>query len=782
MNIAFDMFFAKTEAMKRGIGRYSQNLIEHILKQETSHSYFYFYPDVSNGAEHLKDQLQQFLYRNRIDLYHMMSPFNLFHLPAHQFQAYSDSMLNKAWFGYTRVAATLYDVIPLVLEKQYMNDFVRPIYMKVIDMIRSCDIIYAISETTKQDAVRLTGMDPTKISVIMGGYDPKFKQLPNFNAQDVKFRYGVTKPYVLSTGGDDPRKNLARLIDAFIAANRVLTNRYQIVIVYNSTADEKRNMLDQAARLGGEGSVVVTGYVPDVDLVGLYNGAELFAFPSLYEGFGLPIVEAMACGTPVLTSNNSSLVEISGESTYLVNPDDTSSITDGIVQLLTNPQRLSELSKKGMKQSEQYNWKLVAEKVMDGYEAVFRRKIAVFSAMHPFLPHTYGDLHEAILILTDRCEIDVYVEEVLEDGPVIDKDSPIVIHPHQEFESRKDQYDYIIYEIGNDDRFLFIAPYMTNMEKYPGIVITHGIDLHALTLNWTIEQNSIYSYYKVLEKEYGVGAHAKLDELLGGTTLPKQAPLNRYYLADAKAILVYHEHAAKQLAEQGYRNIIVAPAPGIPAVSRRSSSGSKFVISTFVTKDTICDPVALHVIKEMLDQGCHNITYKIVGPFDSKRATELQSLVFKLGLEKQIEFTGPLSLSRYKRLMRRTDVALFLRDPAEGELISALIATMASGIPTIVFDDASFNELPNELLIKLPPVDQDAETALLQVMLQLYHSKEERDAISAKAKKYMEDQHSTQNFADMLQEAVDRSTMAGDMPTVLWQIHQSPDGVPRIRS
>jgi len=573
MNIAFDMFFARTAAMKRGIGRYSQNLIESILNQDTQHSYFYFYPDLSQGVAYLREQLQQFLLRNRIDVYHIMSPFNLFHLPQHLFQAYSDAMLNKEWFGRTRVAATLYDVIPLVLKERYLNPVVEPIYMGVIEMIRSCDIIYAISETTKKDAVRLTGMDPNKISVIMGGLDAKFKPIPNFDAHSICAKYGIVKPYVLVTGGDDPRKNLSRVIECFIVANRGLSGQYQLVIVYNSNEDEKRIMLDLARTFGGEGWIIVTGYVPDRDLVELYNGATLFAFPSLYEGFGLPIVEAMACGAPVLTSHNSSLAEIGRDAAYLVDPDDPDSITNGIYQLLSHPAKLKALTKKGFKQAPKYDWNVVARKVLDGYDEICRQRIAVFAARHPRHAEGFGFVFEALPFLTNRYEIDVYVEKA-PDRPAAGSDAPIAVLPHEKFENRKALYDCVVYDFGNEERHRFMIPYLSRLAVTPGAVLINGINLYESTLQWTLERNDIDSFYRVMEKTFDRDAEARGDAILAGRADGNLVPVHRYYLADAKAVVVYSEADRERLKPYGYPNVLLASEPAETAVSSAPSEWS----------------------------------------------------------------------------------------------------------------------------------------------------------------------------------------------------------------
>ncbi|XID90883.1 glycosyltransferase family 4 protein [Paenibacillaceae bacterium WGS1546] len=782
MNIAFDMFFARTEAMKRGIGRYSQNMIEAILGQDENHAYYYFYPDISQGAEHLKDQLQQFLYRNRIDVYHMTSPFNLFHLPGHLFHAYSDAMLTKAWFGYTRVAATLYDVIPLVLEKQYMNEHVRPIYMRVIEMIRSCDIVYAISETTKRDAVRLAGMDPDKIRVIMGGYDPKFRPMPGGDPLQTARRYGIHRPYVLCTGGDDPRKNLVRLVDAFIVANRLLHGNYQLAIVYNASEQEKNVLHELASSLDGAGSVVVTGYVPDEDLVALYNGAELFAFPSLYEGFGLPVVEAMACGTPVLTSYNSSLAEISEHAAYLVDPENRDAIAHGLFQLLSNPPLLKDMAAKGLEQAKKFGWADVARKVLDGYETVFRRKIAVFSADHPFLPDTHGPLREAIPYLTDRSEVDVYVETVRDPNEGHDPDSPIKVYPHAEFASRKSRYDYILYELGNEDRYRFIVPYLDQMSTIPGIAVLNGDHLHELTWKWTIGRNSLDDYYRVMAREYGSNAQALMDRVLCGAAERSDVPLVRYYLGCAKSIIVYDPLTLARLRGQGYRNVLLSAVPALAPVENGSSGGSTFRFASFAADpERPLDPAVIRALRSLADQGCAKFHFTLLGRCDPAPAEELRALAARYGLERNVSIVGGASLRQYKQAIRKTNAVVLAGEASSGQSPYAAFAAMAAGIPAIVPDEEPYRQLPEELAIRVP-AGAAFEASLAEAMLRLYRGRSEAAGDVAEAAERLRAAHSVALFAERLQEAIELSGSLGENPTVYWHIQQSPDGVPRIRN
>jgi glycosyltransferase involved in cell wall biosynthesis len=360
VNIAFDMLFAISESNDRGIGRYSRNMIDSI-RNDQSHFYYYFYPEIHLGTDHLKTQLQEFLVQNSIDIYHVTSPFDWY--------LHNHVILSKEWFGKTKLAVTLYDIIPLIYSGVYLTDInLIESYLKILDFVKSCDFIFAISETTKRDAVHYVGMDPNKITVISGGIEEQFKVIRSFDRSDVHERYGIIKPYIMCTGGIDFRKNLNRLIEAFGQANRQLELKYQLVIVCRATELEKQYLRHIATNAGVSDSLILTGFVSDDDLVKLYNSAELFVFPSLYEGLGLPVLEAMSCGVPVLTSNTSSLDEVSGDAAYKVNPESIDDIAEGIVYLMKRSDLREEYRRKGLKHAAYFQWEKVGRKVLDAYK------------------------------------------------------------------------------------------------------------------------------------------------------------------------------------------------------------------------------------------------------------------------------------------------------------------------------------------------------------------------------------------------------------------------------
>ncbi len=189
--------------------------------------------------------------------------------------------------------------------------------------------------------------------------------------QSMHARYGIHTAYILAVGNIQPRKNLVRLIKAF-ALIRQQIESVQLVIV-GKAQWQSSAVYEEVKHLGLEQDIVFTGYVPDEDLALLYNAAQVFVYPSIYEGFGLPILEAMACGTPVVTSNTSSMPEIAGNAAILVDPYQVDEIQAAIQRILRDPDLSLSLSQEGLKRAEAFSWLGTARDTLRVYTSLINK-------------------------------------------------------------------------------------------------------------------------------------------------------------------------------------------------------------------------------------------------------------------------------------------------------------------------------------------------------------------------------------------------------------------------
>ena len=234
--------------------------------------------------------------------------------------------------------------------------------------------VLAISEATKRDIVTHCDVPPTKISVVYLGVSERFRPVEDARVLvSVRQRYGITDPYLLYVGTIQPRKNLRRLIEAWAGyLQRTGSSGAPMLVIAGKRGWLTEGIERRAHDLGVGDHVRFTGYVDDADLPALISGAVSFLFPSLYEGFGLPVLDAQACGTPVLCSSVSSLPEVAGDAALFVDPHDTGSIRDGIARLIEDEQLRHDLRQRGLRRVGEWTWERTARQTLHVLEAVHR--------------------------------------------------------------------------------------------------------------------------------------------------------------------------------------------------------------------------------------------------------------------------------------------------------------------------------------------------------------------------------------------------------------------------
>ncbi len=240
--------------------------------------------------------------------------------------------------------------------------------MKTImrNSLRQVRKVITLSKSSKEDIVNIFNVAPDKIEVIYAACDPSYKVISS-PLDFVLKKYQIQLPFLLFVGEIRPHKNLVNLIKVF---KNIKYKNYALVIV-GKTYRNYREPFTLVAKLGLDNRVRFLGYVPKMDLVSIYNAATLFILPSLYEGFGLPVLEAMACGTPVVTSNISSLPEITGDAAILIDPYDKDSIIDSIESILDSPSLRQTLRERGLKRVQDFSWSMVAEKTIKLYKEAY---------------------------------------------------------------------------------------------------------------------------------------------------------------------------------------------------------------------------------------------------------------------------------------------------------------------------------------------------------------------------------------------------------------------------
>lgn len=264
------------------------------------------------------------------------------------------------------IVLTVHDVRFIHMPETYRRG--RYLFLKVVvplSFSRACRII-TVSKDTKNDLYYYFKVPDEKIDIVYNPIATRFKQITNDTILSAtRVKYCLPTKYILYIGNLEPRKNLNRLIQAY----EILPKEYNYkLVIVGSPEWRYSGLFDRVRRKNLENDILFTGHVEDNEIPFLYNLASIFAFPSLHEGFGIPIIESMACGVPVVTSNISALPEIAGDAAILVNPYDIESIADGIIKVLRDDSLRKKLISKGLNRVKQFNAKDVAVKIFETYK------------------------------------------------------------------------------------------------------------------------------------------------------------------------------------------------------------------------------------------------------------------------------------------------------------------------------------------------------------------------------------------------------------------------------
>jgi glycosyltransferase involved in cell wall biosynthesis len=232
--------------------------------------------------------------------------------------------------------------------------------------IRVADTIVTVSNSARSDLLRLHGVTPDRVVVAHEAAAPQFRPMADpVRRARIRTRYALPEQFALYVGAIEPRKNLPRLMAAFAAA-RAQGVGHELVCV-GPYGWSSRDLYAEVDRLGLGQVVHFTGYLPLEDLPVVYSLADFFVFPSIYEGFGLPVIEAMACGTPVITANTSSLAEIASGAALTVDPTSTEALAAAIVELAKDPDRRHALATRGLARARQFSWARTAKEMLGLY-------------------------------------------------------------------------------------------------------------------------------------------------------------------------------------------------------------------------------------------------------------------------------------------------------------------------------------------------------------------------------------------------------------------------------
>jgi glycosyltransferase involved in cell wall biosynthesis len=292
-----------------------------------------------------------------------LKDLDIFHNPSQVITAFKFSQ---------KYIITIYDITPNLYPETH-TDIITFVHRYLLPKaLKTSDKVITISHHTKNDIIKHFKIPENKIKVIHLAANENYKPLNEKEIINIKQKYNLNYSFILYVGTLEPRKNIPTLLKALYKLKKQGI-KHKLAIT-GKKGWKYKSIFETIEKLNLQKDVIFTGYVPDEDLPALYNAADLFVYPSLYEGFGLPPLEAMQCGTPVITSNTSSLPEVVGDAGIMVNPYDVDELANNMYGVLTNDGLREELSKKGLERAKLFSWKKCAEEHLKVYEEVYNMK------------------------------------------------------------------------------------------------------------------------------------------------------------------------------------------------------------------------------------------------------------------------------------------------------------------------------------------------------------------------------------------------------------------------
>lgn len=664
---------------------------------------------------------------------------------------------------YVTNAVTLYDLIPFIHAERYLTDpRQRAWYFRKLASLQRADLSLAISESSRQEGIDYLALSPQKVINISSAVDAHFvPRNKNLHNSQVLEKYGLTRPYVMYTGGIDQRKNVDGLVRAYAQLPWELRSQHQLAIVCNVQDVDRHRLLQVAIQNGlRHDDLILTGFVSDQDLVSLYQLCTLFIFPSWHEGFGLPALEAMSCGAPVIAANTSSLPEVIGRSDALFDPYQEHSITAKLYEALSNTSFREKLIEHALLQSKKFSWDQSARKAIAGFEQIYieskprssksdvkaiRPRLAYFSPL-PNLESGVAVFSAQLLpVLSCYYDIDLVVDQSSVDDFWLGAN--FRVRDVTWFKHHADQFDRIIYNLGNSP---FHAYMLEVLHQYPGVVILHDFYLSGLysfvqqiQFNENIFEQALFQshgYLALLEKQ---NIHS-LEQVVW------QYPCN-FSVLDRAAGVIVHSQFAIELAQKWYGTKITESFKKIPHFHRipviknkaraRAALGiheDEFLVCSFgFLGETKLNKALLDawINSSMSTDGKAKLVF--VGQTnESVYCKELLATIETHTMCRNIEVTGYVSTALFNSYLEAADIAVQLRGNSRGEASYTVLDCLAYGISTIVNDHGSMQEISADALIKLP--DTFSQNDLISAITGLRSNPSLRIELAKSSLKYVQ--------------------------------------------
>jgi glycosyltransferase involved in cell wall biosynthesis len=670
-------------------------------------------------------------------------------------------------------SVTVYDFIPYIHAARYLAaPAARDWYMRRLESMKRAALLLGISQSACSEAEAVMPDRAGRVVNVSSAANPLtfFPAAPG----DAARRLGLARPFVLYTGGIDWRKNVEGLIEAFAALPRPLRERHQLAIVCSVEPSARRHLLSCARKAGlRRDDVVLTGFVSDEELADLYRGCELFVFPSVHEGFGLPALEAMMCGAAVIGSNTSSIPEVIGRGDATFDPRSPQQIAALMQRALEDEAFRASLKTHATAQAARFSWEACAGKALEAMEQLHaqrpmprvrkpaaRPRLAMVAPLPPAASGIADYNAELVPALREHYEIElVHHQPQVQLPPAL---AHLPLHDAAAFRQQAARYDRVLYQFGNS---AYHAHMFALLRDVPGTVVLHDFFLGA-PLDWLEQHGGVADAFRqALLRSHGAQA-LEFDREHGRAEAVARYPVNRFVAERAEGVIV-HSHISIAAAQRWYgpgsarewRRVphLHALPPSVDRVRARAQLGlaaDDFVVCSFghLTPNKLPHRLLDAWLASSL---AHDARCKLILVGENAApgyGDELMQQAAAAG-GGRIALTGYASRDDYERHLAAADLAVQLRAMSRGESSAAVLDCLAWGVPLIANAHGATAEYPVDVLRLLP--DEFTDAQLVAALEQLRADEDERRRLADAARTHVAKRHDPAAVAREYRDAIE---------------------------
>ena len=776
MNILVDGQTLSTPEIYRGIGIYFKNVLTNMVKSDLIHSWYIsvdkksslsalpeyvqsrlipvesklFNPtsDYSKCASYSR-MLESVIIEKKIDVYWNPNPLMVNVL-------FPDRKLS------CQMVLTVHDLIPLVMPIDEWSNKVKTEYKRRLTFLKEESVrLLFVSKASRNDFNKYI-CEKQNEYVIPEAADEKLFYRKRV---DLKRRKCVQ---IVFTGGFDYRKNMFGALKAFALSKKLYKDNVSVkdailTIVCSAGDEQKESFMKSAEELGVDKQVKLTGYISNKELSDLYNTADVFFFPSLYEGFGLPLLEAMLGGAYILSADNSSLPEVVGEYGLFCKADDINDMANQLAKAITNSleENISEKIKR-QDYALTFSWKKTACETLAAFEndngSINKKyQVAIVTPWPEMRTGIANYEYKLTPYLKKYMDVDIYVDQKLYDGK---KARPVEgkVYSLNELKHNHNQYDAILYQCGNNADF-HKSIYL-ELREIRGIAEIHDFNVHPFFYHAFYLNGEKASYKEALIEGYGIEGELLFNSIEEGTRECEENvyPMSHSIDAVSEATIV-HNHWSKNRIE----NAFIIPHPCFECnnefsveinqqLKKRMHLEGQIVIGCFGFVNANKRPeVVLQAVASLVEEGL-NVKLVFWGEDGSRN---VERMIKEMNLEEVACISGYLEKNEYDAALEMTDIVINLRYPSMGESSGTLAEAFYCSKPVIVSDICAYSEFPNDVCWKVPI--GESEISILTMMLKkLVSSREVRETLGENAGVYARQVLSPDKIAKEYFNAIDK--------------------------